>query len=63
MKTTSLSLALLFLSVTVSSFTGCGEPEVKSIAEGISPSEIETYETNLKEMEAQAMNDMAEDGE
>ena len=58
MKKFAWSLLLLFpLLVMVS---GCGKPEVKSMAEGLEMSDIEAYEKAQQSMEADAMEEMDE---
>ncbi|TWU46925.1 hypothetical protein [Rubripirellula reticaptiva] len=64
MKTTSLSLVLLFSLMTMILSTGCGGNEsATSVTEGIPVSDLEAYEARVKEMEAEAMKEMAGDGE
>lgn len=58
MKTFSWSVLLLFsLLLTVS---GCGKPEVQSMAEGVEMSDIEAYEKAQQSMEAESMGDLDE---
>ncbi len=58
MKTSSWSLLILFSFVTITSLTGCGKPEPKSMTEGVPLSEIEAYEKAVLEMEAEDAGDM-----
>ena len=60
MKNLPLILLMLISSVTMTSFTGCGDSETTSMTEGIELSEIEAYEKAQKEMEAEAMGEMDE---
>ena len=54
MKTLSWSLLMLVFSITMISLTGCGgEPEVKSMTDGVPMSEIEAYEKAVQAMEAE----------
>ncbi|MCM2369624.1 hypothetical protein [Aporhodopirellula aestuarii] len=61
MKTLSLSLPLLLTAMSLIFLAGCGEDQPKSVTEGIPISEIEDYETRLKEMEAEAERELAEE--
>ena len=59
MKTFPWTLLILFSSIAMVSFTGCGgKPETASMTEGVELSEIEAYEKAQKEMEAEAMGEM-----
>lgn len=59
MKIFSWSLLMLVFSITMISLTGCGgEPEVKSMTDGVPMSEIEAYEQAVQAMEAEDAGDM-----
>lgn len=59
MKTNFWSLLTLVFSITMISFSGCGEePKVKSMTEGVELSEIEAYEEAVRAMEAEDAAEM-----
>ncbi|MGB7329481.1 MAG: hypothetical protein WBD31_31675 [Rubripirellula sp.] len=62
MKKITCSLMLFLSPIAMISLTGCGDEQTTSVTEGLPVSDIEAYEQKLKEMEAQASNEMADDG-